>query len=334
MMKMGESMKNCFRFLLLALFLAFSGTASAKFKVLVVMSYEEDNPWVKKIREGIDSVLKESSEITYFYMNTKANHAGGPAKAEEAHALYQRLQPQGVITVDDDAQSMFLLPFLKDKVTTPIMFSGVNAAPEKYGFPTANISGVLERAHVRESLAFVKQLLPNVQTACFITNNVPAGLALRNQVQAEKESYAARVNAFHLVKSKAELAGIAKKLNTECDTLFIDSLEGIVDDQGKSLNNIGVLKIISELYKGPILGGNRYQVEQGAWAAVIKTGQEQGETSAEMLLKAMRGTPVSKIPMVTNSKGQRIINVTALEAHAITPRPIVLRGATLVRQTP
>ena len=43
-MKMGESMKNCFRFLLLALFLAFSGTASAKFKVLVVMSYEEDNP--------------------------------------------------------------------------------------------------------------------------------------------------------------------------------------------------------------------------------------------------------------------------------------------------
>ena len=72
MMKMGESMKNCFRFLLLALFIAFSGAASAKFKVLVVMSYEEDNPWVKEIREGIDSVLKESSEITYFYMNTKA----------------------------------------------------------------------------------------------------------------------------------------------------------------------------------------------------------------------------------------------------------------------
>ena len=84
-MKMGESMINCFRFLLLALFLAFSGTASAKFKVLVMMSYEEDNPWVKEIREGIDSVLKESSEITYFYMNTKAN-----LTALEAHAITPR----------------------------------------------------------------------------------------------------------------------------------------------------------------------------------------------------------------------------------------------------
>ena len=85
MMKMGESMKNCFRFLLLTLFIVFSGAASAKFKVLVVMSYEEDNPWVKEIREGIDSVLKESSEITYFYMNTKAN-----LTALEAHAITPR----------------------------------------------------------------------------------------------------------------------------------------------------------------------------------------------------------------------------------------------------
>lgn len=327
-------MKNCFRLLLLALFLALPCAASEKFKVLVVMSYEEDNPWVKEIREGIDSVLQAHCELSYFYMNTKANHAGGPARAEEAHALYQRLQPHGVLTVDDDAQSMFVLPFLKDKVKTPIMFSGVNAAPEKYGFPTANISGVLERAHVRESLSFAKQLLPSAQTACFMTNNVPAGLALRNQVEADKASYPSRGNSFYLVKSKAELAAIAKTLNTNCDLLFIDSLEGIVDDQGKSLNNIEVLKILSRLYKGAILGGNRYQVEQGAWAAVVKTGQEQGETSAEMLLKAMRGTPVSQIPMATNNKGQRIINVTALEAHAITPRPIVLRGATLVRQVP
>ena len=327
-------MKNYARFLLLALFLALPCAAAEKFKVLVVMSYEEDNPWVKEIREGIDSVLKDNCELTYFYMNTKANHAGGPAKAAEAYALYQQLQPQGVITADDDAQSMFVLPFLKDKVTTPIMFNGVNAAPEKYGFPTANISGVLERAHVRESLAFAKQLLPHAQTACFMTNNVPAGLALRNQVQAEKDSYPARGNTFYLPKSQAEIAALAKTLNANCHLLFIDSLEGITDDQGKSLNNLDVLNIISRLYKGAILGGNRYQVEQGAWAAVIKTGQEQGETSAEMLLKAMRGTPVSQIPLATNNKGQRIINVTALEAHAITPRPIVLRGATLVRQAP
>lgn len=97
---------------------------AAEFKVLVVMSYEANNPWVIEIREGIDSVLAASSEITYFYMDTKVSPAAGPRKGEEAYALYQRLQPDGVIVADDDAQAMFVVPFLKDKVRTPVMFNG------------------------------------------------------------------------------------------------------------------------------------------------------------------------------------------------------------------
>lgn len=329
-------MKSFLSSILLAGLLSTGATtvASVEFKVLVVMSYEQDNPWVKEIREGINSVMGSSSEITYFHMDTKVNRDGGPKKAEEAYALYQSLQPQGIIAADDDAQAMFVMPFLKEKVPTPVMFTGVNAAPGKYGFPASNVSGVLERAHVRESLAFAKQLLPSIQTACFITNDVPAGHALRTQVEEEKETYSAKINAFHLVKSKKEIEVLAKNLHGACDTLMIDSLEGILDGESKPMDNREALKVLAGIYRGPILGGNRYQVEQGAWAAVVKTGQEQGETSAEMLLQAMRGTPVAKIPVVRNSKGQRLINVTALESHGITPRPIVLRGAALVRQQP
>ena len=66
----------------------------------------------------------------------------------------------------------------------------------------------------------------------------------------------------------------------------------------------------------------------------VKTGQEQGEKSAEMLLQAMRGKPVAAIPIMQNVQGQRIINVTELERRGITPKPMVLRGATLVREQP
>jgi len=322
-------------FMLASALCAAIGTAgAAEFKVLVVMSYEELNPWVKEIKEGIDAVLGSSSEITYFHMDTKVNRDGGPAKAAAAYALYQTLRPDGVIAADDDAQAMFVVPYLKDKVPTPVMFNGVNAAPGKYGFPATNVSGVLERAHVRESLAFGKQLLPSIQTACFMTNDVPAGLALRTQVEEEKDSYPVKVRAFHLVKTVGDIEALAKNLRPNCDTVVIDSLEGIVGQDSQPLNNSEVLKVLSRIYGGPVIGGNRYQVEQGAWAAVVKTGQEQGETSADMLLQAMRGTSVAKIPVVKNSKGQRVINVTALESHGITLRPVVLRGAALVRQQP
>lgn len=323
-----------FASLWMSLLLLGAPASAAEFKVLAVMSYEEDNPWVKEIREGIDSVLRPAAEIVYFHMNTKANRAGGPAKAEEAAALFKSLQPQGVITADDDAVAMFVLPYLKDKTSTPIVFNGVNAPAEQYGFPTAHITGVLERAHVRESLAFVKQLVPTAQSACFMTADVAPGKALRAQVESEKASYSLTVGDFHLVRGNAQIEALRAALNARCDVLFVDSLEGIVDQGGKTQTYREVIEILQRVYAKPILAGNRYQVEQGAWAAVVKTGQEQGELSAEMLLQALRGKPVGSIPVTQNSRGQRIVNVTALERRGILPPPTVLRGAALVRQQP
>jgi ABC-type uncharacterized transport system substrate-binding protein len=307
---------------------------AADYKVLVVMSYEEQNPWCMEIREGIDSVLGDSSDITYFYMNTKVDRAGGPKMAKQALNLYKTLAPHGVIAVDDNAQSMLVVPSFKDQVNTPIMFNGVNAHNEKYGYPNSHISGVLERAHVRESLAFAKQLIPSIESACFVTNNVPSGEALRTQVNSQQKSYPVKVHDFHLVKSLGELDELDDSLREHCDTLFVDSVEGILGYEQEALNSKEVLKYLNQNYGGPILGGNRYQVEQGAWAAVVKTGQEQGETAAEMLLQAMQGTPVEQIPVVTNTKGQRVINVSALEKNQVPLKPLLLRGAALVRQQP
>lgn len=308
--------------------------SAAEYRVLVVMSYEENNPWVREIREGIEGVLGGVAEITWFHMNTKVDREHGPKRAEEAHALFQSLKPHGVIAADDDAQAMFVVPFLKDKTAVPVIFNGVNAAAEKYGYPNAHISGVLERAHARESLAFAKQLFPAIQRACALTNQVPPGQALRAQMEAEKTTYPVRFQTFHLVRNVPELEARAKDLRADCDTLLVDSLEGIADREGRPLDNREVLARLARLYDGPILAGNRYQVEQGAWAAVVKTGQEQGELAAEMLLQALRGASVASLPVARNSRGQRVINVSAMEAHGVVLRPQVLRGATLVRQQP
>jgi len=303
-----------------------------KFKVLVVMSYEQDNPWCVEIREGIEAALGDSSDITYFYMNTKADFKGGPDRAKEAFELYQRLQPDGVITADDDAQSMFVLPYLKGSTSAPVMFCGVNAEPAEYGYPTRTITGMLERGHVRESIAFTQQLQPAVKRIGFLANDIPAGQAMRRQIEAEKGEYAgAAVIGISLVKTTTELTAACEAMSRNTDALYIDSLEGIADAQQKPLKNKEVLDIIRKTYRKPIIGANRYHVEQGALCAVVKTGQEQGETAAAMLLKAMRGTPVEQLAVTRNYIGRRIINVNALEAFGITPKPVVLRGATLVR---
>lgn len=307
---------------------------SGEKKVLVVMSYEEPsvNPWCKEIKEGIDSVLANTCEITYYYMDTKRNLDGGPQKAEEAYSLYQKLRPDGVITADDNAQSMFVLPYLlKNKVRTPMMFCGVNAEAEKYGYPASNVSGILERGHIRESIAFAKQLVPSINSVGFLAKNSPSGKALLRQVEKESNTYIAKLTAFKLLKTVKELVAVMEELKEKCDILFIDSLEGILDEKGDPLRNKQIIDMLMKIYGKPIIGANQYHVEQGALCAVVKTGQEQGRTAAEMLLKALQGTPISEIKITQNYQGRRVINVTTMKALGIKPKPIVLVGTKLVR---
>ena len=307
---------------------------NGKKKILVVMSYEEPsvNPWCKEIKEGIDSLLANTSEITYFYMDTKKNLEGGPQKAEEAYSLYQKLQPDGVITVDDNAQKMFVLPYLlKNKVKTPVMFCGVNAEPEKYGYPAPNVSGILERGHIKESIAFVKQLVPSINSVGFLSKDSPSGKALLGQVEKESNTYIVKMSTFKLLKTVKEIVAVREELNEKSDVLFIDSIEGILDEKGNPLRNKEIIRILMKIYEKPIIGANQYHVEDGALCAVVKTGQEQGRTAAEMLLKALQGTPVSDIKITQNYQGRRVINVTTMKALGIKPKAIILVGAKLVR---
>jgi ABC-type uncharacterized transport system substrate-binding protein len=294
------------------------------------MSYEEDNPWCRDIRKGIEQVLLGESKITYFYMNTKVAFERGPQQAKEAYALYQKLRPDGVIVADDDAQAMFVVPYLKGKVKTPVMFCGVNEDPRIYGYPNEHISGAMEQAHVRESLAFAQQLVPSVASVCFLVKESPAGNALHKQVESDREGYPAMVAAFHRVSTIEELKALAGPLNDNCRAILVDSLEGILDDEQKSLDNRQIFNILFRFYHGPLIGSNLYHVEQGALCAVVKTGHEQGELAAEQLLKALHGMRVDQIPITVNYRGKRLINVDALSALGISPRANALQGATLV----
>ena len=304
---------------------------AASYKVLVVMSYEADNPWCMQMKEGIDSVFAGNSKIKYFYMDTKKDFNGGGRKAQEAHELYQRLQPDGVIAADDNAQSMFVLPYLKEKVNTPVMFCAVNADPEQYGYPASNVSGILERAFIRESIAFAKQLVPSINTVGFLTKDSPAGRAIRKQVENESDTYLTNVAGFQLVKSIKETLVVLAEYQKTADALFISATNGILDDDGNSLDNLQVTKIVAKLFKKPLIGANDFHVKYGVLCAVVKSGKAQGKIAAEMLQKAMNGTPIEQIPVTKNKYGKRMLNVTVMKELGVRPKRRVLVGTELVK---
>ncbi len=308
--------------------------AKARYKVLAVISYAPDYEFAREEQEGIASVLSDTCRIKYVYLNTKKDIAAGPQKAKEAYELYKTFCPDGVIAADDDAQSMFVVPYLKDKVKTPVMFCGVNAAPEKYGYPASNVSGILERHQVSQTLAFAKQLIPSIRTFGFMAYDSLSGRSILVNFHQEEKSFPLKLVEAHFPKTLDEAENIVKKLRPLCDILYMPTMQGLKDDKGNALSEKDIIPAMARIFTKPIVSGNHYNIRYGILCGVVKTGQEQGATAAEMLLKAMEGTPVSQIPITRNRLGKAIINVTVMKALGIKPKSIVLKDTELVRTEP
>lgn len=317
-------------FLIGAVLLTLGAAGAAPHKVLVVMSYHESMPWEKEIREGIEAELGGRADIRYVYLNTKNDFQGGAARAAQALEFYRQFRPDGVIAADDDAVSLFVLPYLKDRVATPVMFCGVNAEPREYGFPASNVSGILERAHFRESIAFLHQLKPSVRRMLFLTNDNPTGKAYERQIRDEAETYPATIAAIRRVRTLDEALAVTREFSESSDALFVIAMEGLQDRSGRPLEERDAFRILSRSFRKPVIGINDFNIRAGLLCGVVKSGQEQGSTAARMLLKAMGGTPVSRLPITRNSQGRRVLNVTVMKSLGLVPRPVFLVGTQLV----
>lgn len=264
-------------------------------------------------------------------MDTKKNLSGGVQKAREAYKLYKYFRPDGVIAADDNAQSLFVVPYLKDKVKTPVMFAAVNEEPEEYGYPASNVSGILERDFIAESIAFAKQLVPTINTVGFLAKDSPSGRAILKQIEKETDTYLAKFVSFKLVETINETLTVIENYNKTCDALFVDATNGIIDADGKSLDNRQVTQIISKSFKKPTIGSNNFHVRNGVLCAVGKSGNAQGRESALMLLKAIKGIPIKQIPITVNKYGKRMLNITVMKELGIKPKRRILLGTELVR---
>ena len=67
----------------------------------------------------------------------------GKAAGAKAWSEIQAIAPDVVITSDDNAQKYLVVPFMKNS-EIPVIFNGVNWDASAYGFPTANMTGMIE----------------------------------------------------------------------------------------------------------------------------------------------------------------------------------------------
>ncbi len=319
-----------FLLLIFSVILQASALAANTKKVLVVMSYHLGNTWQDQQREGIEAILSDA-DIKYYYLDTKRNKDGASARAKEAYALYQNFKPDAVIAADDHAQSYFVVPYLKDKVKTPVVFLGVNNDASKYGFPATNVTGILEVKHVMEGISFAKFIEKDLKKVAVLYTINRSNTLNVAQIKKEQASYPAEVVNYYGFSTLAEAMETVAKPGSEVDAFFSLNLTGLLDENGKPIEATTTMRKLTLLSQKPIIAADSYDIEAGALCGVIKTGQEQGETAARMVRELLQGKDIRDIPITKNKNGKRYINVTTADRLGIVVPHAAFIGTKLVR---
>jgi len=298
-------------------------------KVLIVASYHKGYRWVDEIVKTLEHELAGAA-LTVFYMDTKKKYDKAEEKAREAFALYKELQPDAVITIDDDAQSFFVVPYLKDKVSTPVIFCGVNDDATKYGFPAGNVTGVLEKKHYSESVSFAQILDPKIKAIAVlykpsISNNI--NLA---QIEKEKGRYSADVIATVAVHSLADLRNAVADYSVKVDAFLLLNMTGIVDADDKQLEGHDAIASVVDATGLVTIGASDWEIEAGTLCGVIKSGEEQGVLAAIQLFAHWEGKAIKDLPLQQNKNGQRYVNLKTMKKIQLKLRPEMIIGTKII----
>ena len=271
--------------------LLIAGTVQAK-KCLFINSYHTGYGWSDGVEKGLEAKLGKTCDLTKFYLDTKNNKEGGAAKAAEVKALIEKEKFDVVLTCDDNAIKLVVIPFLKEG-KTPVVFSGVNWNSEPYQLKLKHITGMEEIAPIQPILQEIKANNKTAKTAVFISADNESEQADFKYTSKLFEAGGIKMDS-KLVKNFEEWKTEFKAAQDKYDVVFLNNDAGIKDynkDAAKEFCQANSKKMSVGVYEW--MGGC-------TTFTMMKDPTEQGEFLADAATKILAGTSPDKIPVKKN----------------------------------
>lgn len=293
--------------------------------VLVLHSYATDYSWVRDVNLGINRVLNHKSlySVRWYYMDTKRHPSADYKKSAgtAARSVIEKMQPDIIIAIDDDAQAYVTRHFL-DHPKIKIIFAGVNNQASDYGFDKArNVTGVLERLPlhaIREMLQMSETFkdLPQPMRIAYLGDE--SGTVKGDSRQVENFDWSPmRLSANKLVDTFPRWQEAVGALGKQADVILVTNYRGLRrSDSDATLVPAAEVVAWTETHsKIPVVSGNGFFTEDGGMLAIGTSPYQQGGAAAEMAVQMLKfGKTVEQIPII--SSRQFIVSMSAAKMQA------------------
>jgi ABC-type uncharacterized transport system substrate-binding protein len=298
-----------------------------KKKVLFVNSYHKGYDWSDSIvnvvmesfgiiKERDGSLDQSNSKVTLkvIYLDTKRKHTEENMKyaALKAKKIIDVWQPDLVITSDDNAAKYLVVPYFMDK-SIPFVFCGVNWDASEYGFPCANVTGMIEVQLIDQIVSIMKKYAHGNRIA-FIKGDDPSA---RKEAYFFEKRFNIKLGKM-FVKSFSEWKKEYLILQKEYDMVLLGNAASIPDWNPEKAKEI-------------VLSGTK--VPTGNWDSwmapyslitLATNPAEQGKWAAEKALEILAGKKPGQIPVVKNRRAKIYLNMhLAKQLNIVFPMELI-----------
>jgi ABC-type uncharacterized transport system substrate-binding protein len=291
-------------------------------KIVWINSYHEGYPWSDGIAEGLHSVLDGTgAELKVISLDTKQNPdvEFGKAAGAKAWSEIQAFNPDIVITSDDNAQKYLVVPFMMES-QIPVIFNGVNWDASAYGFPTKNMTGMVEVELPNQLVELLKGHAKGERVG-YITIDTETE---RKVADTYNQRFFDGQMQTYWVKTQDEFKTAFDTAQQEVDILIVGNNAGsdVWDEAGMKQFMLSNTTIPT--------GSINDWMAPYALLTLAKSAQEQGEWSAQSALSILGGTPPSNISVAENKKGQLMVNLDLADKLGVVFAPSILKNAVIL----
>ncbi len=323
-------MKRFYLMVAALLFVSMVGAAQAGQKVLLIFSYHPEYSWVIEETRGVEDVFKDRGiTIEKFYLDTKRNTTAEWKEkvAEDAVKRIEEFSPDLVMVFDDNACELVAKKYIGK--TLPFVFASMNGEPGDYGFPAENITGVIERGYVNESMELLKRLVPSLTKVAIIADNSPTSQAFISRIG--KTILPIEIYGFYSSDDFDTWKAKVKELQFKVDAIGLFLYHTIKEKGGKvSMSSGAVLEWTLQNSQIPVFAFVDFTVRDGALCGVVLSAYVQGEAAAKMALTILAGANPANIPIQAPQEGIPMINKRRAEELNIRIPEDVLKEVEIV----
>jgi ABC-type uncharacterized transport system substrate-binding protein len=302
-------------------------------RILHVMSYHSPWRWTDGQLEGFKAGLGDvPAEYRVFQLDTKrwSSSEQKDERGKLARDLVAAWKPDLIYTTDDDAQDLVTRYYLD----TPIrnVFSGVNKAPEHYGFDKANnVTGVIEHEHFAESVRLLKNVVPSLKRLVVVLDDAAMWQPVVARMKAAALPDGVSIVGWETIKTYAEYKARIAAYPGIADGIALIGIFNFKDAAGKNVPYQDVMRWTAENSTLPDLGFWIDRVHYGTLVAVTVSEREQGLAAGKLARAIVRdGKSPSSLAMRPTSKGLPVISLARAKKLGITVRSEQLLSAEVV----